>query len=85
MKIITCDGCRRRIADDDLQAARRLPLGGEQVDWCGDCVTIVRAELPRVVSAARAARSRAAMSAGDTGVVVNITPDPRTGQRILSP
>ena len=43
MMIFTCDGCRRRIADDDPQAARRLPLGGERVDWCGDCVTIVRA------------------------------------------
>jgi hypothetical protein len=56
MLILTCDACKHHIADDDAQAARRLPLGGELVDWCGACVGIVRAELPRVAAQAREAR-----------------------------
>jgi hypothetical protein len=56
MLILTCDACKHHIADDDAQAARRLPLGGELVDWCGACVGIVRAELPRVAAQVRGAR-----------------------------
>lgn len=59
--ILTCDGCRRRIADDDRGALRRLPVPGdsgtvERVDWCSFCVAIIRAELPRLAAQAREAQ-----------------------------
>jgi len=60
MMIITCDACRRHIAEHDAGAARNLLLGGERADWCGECVQIVRTELPRIVAQARAARLAAA-------------------------
>lgn len=59
MLTLSCDGCRRRIADDDRAAARRLQLGGELVDWCGCCVAIIRAELPRLAAQAREAQRAA--------------------------
>lgn len=67
MIVITCDGCRRRIAEDDRGAVRGVPMFdgitgaalGEQ-DWCGGCVAIIRAELPRLAEQAREARRDAA-------------------------
>lgn len=55
MIIVTCDGCARRIADDDPGALRSLPM-----DWCGECVTIIKTELPRLAAQAREARRAAA-------------------------
>jgi hypothetical protein len=57
MIVMMCNGCNRRIAEDDPGAARRIQLApGELVDWCGECVAIVRAELSRVVAESRAAQ-----------------------------
>lgn len=57
MIITTCNGCSQRIANDDPAAARRVQLGpGELVDWCGGCVAIIQAELPRLVAELRHAR-----------------------------
>lgn len=62
MTIVICDGCGRRIAIDDTRAARGLTLPDDcaKVDWCGDCVAIVRTELPRLAGQAREARRAAA-------------------------
>lgn len=61
MVITTCNGCGQRIAEDDRYAARRVQLGPDElVDWCGPCVAVVRAELPRLVAQAREARRAAA-------------------------
>jgi hypothetical protein len=72
MIVMMCNGCNRRIAEDDPGAARRIQLApGELVDWCGECVAIVRAELSRVVAESRAAQraevQRATLAAGGTG------------------
>jgi hypothetical protein len=58
----TCDGCSRVIALDDPHAARNVPIGMEAAtaDWCGSCIMIIRAELPRLAAQARAAERAAA-------------------------
>lgn len=63
----TCDGCGRRIADDDRHALRDLPMYDIPTsaptgphDYCGECVTIVRTELPKLAAQAREARRAAA-------------------------
>lgn len=62
MIIRTCDGCRHRIAEDDRAAMRDVQQYDEQTgrtttaDYCGTCTGIIRAELPRLATAARAAR-----------------------------
>ncbi len=63
MQQLICDGCGKRIADDDPTAVRRLTLPGidpvEIVDWCGYCVMVIRAELPRLAAQAREADRKA--------------------------
>lgn len=58
----TCDGCQCVIALDDRHAARDVPIGLEaaRADWCGSCIMIIRAELPRWAAQARAAERAAA-------------------------
>lgn len=60
MMVTICDGCSRRIADDDPGAVRRLPVSDTTpavtLDWCGACVAVIRAELPRLARQAREAR-----------------------------
>lgn len=67
MMILTCDGCRRRIAEDDPDAVRRMPLGatgdGGLIDWCGSCLAIIRAELPRLAAEAGRAQQYEATEA----------------------
>lgn len=57
-----CDGCGRPVADDDPGALRDLLVepGAPPLDWCSDCVAIIRLELPRLVTQAREARRAAA-------------------------
>lgn len=94
MMIITCDGCRQRIDEADADAAVRLLLGGERVDWCGGCVAVIRAELPRLAAQAREAqrlaaaepvRSRALRLWEGRDLRYRDAPDPKSGQRILTP
>jgi hypothetical protein len=67
MIIRTCDGCRHRIAEDDRAAMRDVQQYDEQTgrtttaDYCGTCTGIIRAELPGLATAARAARLAAAV------------------------
>lgn len=59
----TCDGCGRVVLDDDTHAVRNVACGGENgrpLDWCGECVAIIRAELPKLAARAREARRDAA-------------------------
>jgi hypothetical protein len=56
----TCDGCGGRIGGDDQHAARNIQLSTGRTDWCGPCVAIIRAELPRLAREAREARRAAA-------------------------
>lgn len=57
----TCNGCSRLIADSDQHAARGVDIGDPKpVDWCGECVDIIRIELPRLAAQAREARRAAA-------------------------
>lgn len=64
MQTTTCDGCGRRIADDDPAAVRRVPgmgrIPGAPADWCGDCAQLIRTELPKWAAQARDARRAAA-------------------------
>lgn len=57
----TCNGCNRVVAENDPHAARNLPLpggvdGAKFVDWCGECVDLIRVHLPKLAAAAREAR-----------------------------
>jgi hypothetical protein len=67
MIIRTCNGCLRRIAEDDRAAMRDVQQYDEQTgkiasaDYCGTCTGIIRAELPKLATAARAARLAAAV------------------------
>lgn len=55
MIIRLCDGCRRRIGEDD-EAVRGVPgIDDTLYDWCASCFAIIKAELPRL--AAEAARA----------------------------
>lgn len=78
--ITICNGCNSRIADADPLAARRVPLPDTNdaagttpvplVDWCGDCVAIIRAELPNLAAEARRARHAAATRSPGSGTPV---------------
>lgn len=81
----TCNGCAQRIADDDTHALRDLPMStparpAELIDWCGDCVAIIRAELPGLAVRAREAR-RAAASAPVRERALRLWPGPDSRAR----
>lgn len=60
MQTITCDACRRRIAEDEPGAATGVLIDGVRHDWCGDCMRIIRRDAARIAAQARDARLAAA-------------------------